>query len=315
MVQFLYNANALPIMQACKEPKMLINEIVSSCDKRYLNKECSNCSYGENCPNRCDKCLHYIHSPSEAPAPRKYDCPNMADFYVCKYSYKYTSEMIYALRQLRDIKGRKSLKVLSIGCGPCTELFALDYLKETGKYKYEEIEFRGIDPLRDVWGNIHKEIKRYNNDVYANKFFNKNIIELIDTIIEVRWLPQLVVFQYVFSDMQKNTSRTEINRFIDKLSEFINNMMEYDTYIVLNDINLSTRWGGGREYFDAILSKVHNCSYFRYHFSNSNKPNHFHYGEEYDDNSLIINIPRDIRQYDPYNSCASAQLLIKKVRP
>ena len=60
---------------------MLIDEIVDFCDTKYRNSKCNrcdNCSYGDNCPGSCERCLHYIHTPTSAPAPRKYDCSNMA---------------------------------------------------------------------------------------------------------------------------------------------------------------------------------------------------------------------------------------------
>lgn len=38
--------------------------------------------------------------------------------------------------------------------------------------------------------------------------------------------------------------------FISKIAQFINNDMNDNTHIVINDINLSTQMGGGREHFD-----------------------------------------------------------------
>lgn len=48
------------------------------------------------------------------------------------------------------------------------------------------------------------------------------------------------------------------------------------------------------------------------HFLNANKENHFEYGKEYKDNKLIFNeISEDIKiNYNPFDSCASAQILI-----
>lgn len=133
---------------------MLINNITSYCNDEYLNRQkCDNCSYGSNCPGDCGICLEYIHFPHKAPAPRKYDRPNMANYYTCKYSYKYMSEISFALAQLKDLKDKKQLKVMSIGCGPCTDLFALDYLNEIGTYNFDTIEFRGVDPAKEDWND------------------------------------------------------------------------------------------------------------------------------------------------------------------
>jgi len=65
---------------------VIIDTILKNCSKRQNHKcdeQCENCSYGEFCPEDCEKCLEYIHYPYRAKdgAPkRKYDCPNMADF-------------------------------------------------------------------------------------------------------------------------------------------------------------------------------------------------------------------------------------------
>lgn len=83
---------------------MIIDTILENCDERHnckSNNRCDDCSYGQFCPGDCAKCLEYIHYPSHAEtnAPkRKYDCTHMADFYMCKYSYRYTSEIIYGTR-------------------------------------------------------------------------------------------------------------------------------------------------------------------------------------------------------------------------
>ena len=54
----------------------------------------------------------------------------MADCYYCKYAYKYASEIVYGLRRFSDIQKKKKLKIMPVGCGPCTELVAVDYLKK-----------------------------------------------------------------------------------------------------------------------------------------------------------------------------------------
>lgn len=292
---------------------MLIKTIVKYCDEQYTENQCHNCTYGDHCPGRCDKCLHYIHTPTAAPAPRKYDCPNMANFYTCKYAYKYMSELVYALNQLKDLRTKKHLKVMSIGCGPCTDLFALDYLKERERYKFGSLEFRGIDPAKEVWMDIHKQIKLYNKDRYKAKFYYKDITELIDTIVEVQWVPDLIVFQYVFSDMEKHCPQEKLQSFISKIAEFINNDMDANTYILLNDINLTTAMDGGREHFDELLAQIANSDFRKFYFNNSNRAAHYNYGDEYESNALVLGNPPCLRDYEPYTSCASAQLIIKKV--
>lgn len=296
---------------------MLIDEIVDFCNTKYRNSKCNrchNCSYGDNCPGSCDRCLHYIHTPTVAPAPREYDCSNMACYYTCKYSYRYMSELINAFLFLRDLKRKSNIKVMSVGCGPCTDLFALDYLKTECVYKFESVEFRGIDPAKEVWLDIHKQIKKYNPSIIIPEFYYEDVTEFIDVITKSKWIPDLIVFQYVFSDMEKHCDSIRLHEFISKLALFVNDAMSANTYIVLNDINLTTQMGGGRELFDELLDQINNADSRRFHFKNNNKLHHYNYGDEYEDNSLIVANPQFIDDYNPYDSCASAQLIIKKVK-
>ncbi len=143
----------------------MLETILSKCDKRndrHRCEQCADCSYDTYCPHNCEKCLDYIHNPSHAPdgAPeRKYDCTHMANVYTCKYSCRYASEIVYAVERLKDLSNLTDLKVLSFGCGPCTDLFAIDYLRSLGILSYQNLEYRGVDYSEDVWKYIHRDIK------------------------------------------------------------------------------------------------------------------------------------------------------------
>ncbi len=298
---------------------MLLYDLIEKCSYRdeFQNghEQCLDCSYGNHCPGDCQICLQCVHYPQNAPAPRKYDCVHMADCYYCKYAYKYASEIVYGLSCFAEIRNKKKLKVMSVGCGPCTELAAVDYLKEKGILNYEELQYRGIDPLGNVWNRIWDDIIEYFGD--GINFYPNDILELVDIIAKHSWVPDVLIFQYVFSDMYKHSNMVEITKFIDKLSIFLNSWVEKPIYILCNDINLSTSYGGGREFFDILESKISSPKIVRkMHFDNVNKDRHFDYGDEYNSNALIFDkISYDIkRAYNPFDSCASAQILIKKDR-
>ena len=298
---------------------MLLYDLIEKCsyrnELRNKSEKCEDCSYRNCCPGNCQICLQYIHFPKKAPAPRKYDCAHMADYYYCKYAYRYASEIVYGLNYFAEIQKIKKLKIMSIGCGPCTELAAFEYLKKQGKLNYDELQFRGIDPLRDVWINIWNDITDYFGDEV--KFFSRDVLQLVDIIVKQSWIPDVLVFQYVFSDMYKKTEEGEITQFINKLTTFLNSCKEKPIYILCNDINLSTAYGGGREFFDVLESKIDEPKIVRRkHFNNSDKDSHFEYGDEYNSNVLVFDhISDKINNiYIPFGSCASAQILIKKAK-
>ena len=139
---------------------MLLYDLIEKCSYRdeyqKEHEQCEDCSYGDCCPRDCQSCLQYVHFPQNAPAPRKYDCIHMADCYYCKYAYKYASEMVYGLSCFAEIRDKKKLKIMSVGCGPCTELAAVDYLRNEGVLNYDQLDYRGIDPLGEVCGPMSR---------------------------------------------------------------------------------------------------------------------------------------------------------------
>lgn len=289
---------------------LLIDQITSQCNSRYQSTRCECCSYPRHCPASCELCLEYIHFPQRAACKRLYDCYRMADYYVCKYAHKYASELVYAFEKLQGLYG-VNLKIMSIGCGPCTDLLAIDFIEQQGIFT-GSIEYRGID-LNRVWEPIHREISRFANNSYDITFYYQNVFELIQTILEGTWSPNLVVFQYVFSDMQKNATQKEIENFISQFVLYANTLSQ-NSYIVINDINLQACQGGGRDYFESLRRKLDNYEELRYHFNNSKRPTHYNYGVEYPHNDLRVELPDTLRDYSPYSSCASAQMLLYKAR-
>lgn len=296
---------------------MLLYDLIQKCYNRDKEKnkceQCIGCSYGSCCPDNCGKCLEYVHFPNKAPSPRTYDCRHMADYYYCKYAYRYASEIVYGLKQFTDIQNIKDIKIMSVGCGPCTDLAAVEYLRSNGVFNFHSLEYIGIDPLENVWGGIWRDICDYFRDNI--EFYPYDIFNFVDIIVKTGLVPDILVFQYVFSDMYKRSEEDEIKQFIDKLSLFINSCAEKPIYIVCNDINLCNSMGGGREFFDELESRIDNPKIVRRrHFNNIHKETHYEYGSQYNNNALVFDdIIDDIwNKYNPFDSCASAQILIKK---
>ncbi len=128
------------------------------------------------------------------------------------------------------------------------------------------------------------------------------------------------MFQYVFSDMQKHTSLQSINYFMDTFAKYYNQKIGSNTYIILNDINLGIGYGGGREYFDQLFMKLEGAIARKGRFCNDNSKSEYYprgyiYGEgsdgEFPDNTNFFDIS-NCSEYSPFDTCASAQMLIKK---
>ena len=244
----------------------------------------------------------------------------MADVYTCKYAFRYASEIVYALRRFKDLINKEHMNVISFGCGPCTDLFALDYLKRNGEMHFKTIEYRGIDYSKNVWCHIHDDIKTFEADEYKITFSYENICQSIHKLFHDTWDPDLIVFQYVLSDMHKHTGTIETESFINTFSEYYNKKVLPNTYTILNDINLGNDYGGGREYFDLLCDKIESSTVKKGRFRNDNSKSSYYpygytYGEtsdgEFSDNRILFN-SNMWQKYSPFKSCASAQMLIKK---
>lgn len=302
----------------------LLEQVLGRANTRFMlndpHERCADCSYGDFCPGDCESCLDYIHTPAHAPdgaPPRKYDCVHMADFYTCKYSCRYTSEMVYALRRLNDLQNKRSIKVLAFGCGPCTDLFAMDFLKRNGEYRFGNAEYRGVDYSQNVWRRIHRDIQELRPHEFSVNFYYRDACELIEEISEGAWIPDLVTFHYVFSDMRKHTDAQQVTTFLATFADFAQNYMIDGSYIVLNDVNLGCDYGGGRDYFDRLYNRLGWAQMRRGRFRNDHARNGYiyPYGDdsdgEFPQNNNLFNLHPYIR-YSPFDTCASAQMIIKK---
>lgn len=284
---------------------MPINQLVNSCNAHYSRpKVCSKCKH--ECPGSCDQCLKTIHFTSGV--ERRYDCPNISLYYVCKYIYRYSSEITYLMRNI-DFDGIDKFKILSIGCGPCTDLFGvLNHMIE--KKDFKDIYYVGVE-LNEIWKTIHGTIKDILDEFGfpAKLYFYYN--DIFDVFETIKTKPNLLFFQYLLSDMV--SYGYDVEDFLKKVVHNIFIKMPEPSYLIVNDINLNKR---GRDYFDVLASdiqKIHeNVRITKFHFKN-NQRWFYTYGILHPENEILTPIPGEIiTKFDPWDFCASAQLLIEK---
>ena len=289
---------------------MNINKIVDYCDSVYksnnIEYRCEKCN--NNCTGSCEMCLESIHFGDD----RRYNCENISNYYCCKYIYKYSSEIQYLFESHYTLSELECMRVISIGCGPCTDLVGVLNFIKTSELDIP-IEYTGID-LNDIWSNVHNLISSNNNDMINSRFIYDDIFNLVhNDLLKNDIRPNILIFQYVLSDMRKYNTDKEIKSFIDKLIKSIVINLEDNSYIILNDINHCDT----RQYFEYMLEKIKSnnieIQWHRHHFRNNARPYHYDYGEEYESNDLTSVIPNDILDtYNPWTFCSSAQLIIRK---
>lgn len=191
----------------------LYDSLIDYCHASYLTSECGNCNHPGCCPGNpygnCKQCFEEVHYPSRNPLGKKdYDCDRMLYFYTCCYAAKYASEMLYLMCKSEAMAEIEDYNVLSIGCGSCPDLMALErYCDEPGSEK--TIEYTGID-MNKRWTMIHNEIKRHPSDIIQRSNFSyrdavTGLFPIIDT--------NVVVLQYFISHLYNNGQIANVNFF------------------------------------------------------------------------------------------------------
>lgn len=285
-----------------------LNEIIHDCNEKYIladGKECENCE--NNCYGNCSRFLQEIHYGNKT----RYSCDKIMYFYLPKYGYRYAYEIERLLQDyLYDIKRFESLNILSIGCGPCTELFGLANICDSHN---KPVKYEGID-LNKKWENIHRLIKEKFSSNITLRFYYKDIFDFINHLNSEKKVLKIniVIFQYVISDIIKYKSREEVCIFLRKLVIEIITYLPSGALIIFNDINHKEKARDSFDYLESLLSKD-NYEILKYHFEGKTEE-YYIYGEKIEDNRVPYQIPDYIdNRYSPWIMCRSAALIIRKV--
>ena len=121
LMEYSYN-NSAEVVKTCT-----CDGVCSHPNGRYPSGRTSLCQ---------SKCLNEIYQHDTNPSGRLlYNCNKLVHHYLYRQLDKQASEMLVALREINDIISSFSeFNVISLGCGPCTELVALDYYNQENGY-------------------------------------------------------------------------------------------------------------------------------------------------------------------------------------
>lgn len=285
----------------------MIDEIVKYCHEQYQKKPlfCENCDEFF-CTKGCKQCLKDIHFDPNC--HRNYDCPNMCYYYVCQDMYKYATEMAYLwmTTQCEYNLNNGQLNICSIGCGPCSELIALEeYCINKGDIPYTYIGF----DIELNWSEIQNAIINISKHPERITFENCDAFEYYKSHDK----PNVIILNYMLSNMLKNDFRN----FPDFLQSLYTLFTEMPTGILLiNDVNIGQTDKHVRYYYDTIINSIKaynkNIKALKFHFKDSIK-SYFEYGVQRHKSELLFKVPSIIAtSYDTNTECHSAQLAIIK---
>ena len=162
---------------------------------------------------------------------RKYNCIPITFSYVIRFSNRYASEVLTALRcrLIREtFQNVDEIKVLSIGCGPATEVIALE------KFSREEnkvIKYYGYD-INPIWNKTQQILEKHLINTKCNTMFDSSEFQDDNKI-----LPEIdiLILNYVISDIHKHDKKN-VNFFLENIKK-IAEKMKSNSIIIINDVN------------------------------------------------------------------------------
>ena len=256
------------------------------------------------CYQRGNCCFNEIYYPEKRENGRlKYNCKKLVNQYVFRSLDRYASEVYYALEEYSSVLNHfDGYNLLSIGCGPSTDLVSIDYYNQvSGKTKL--IKYVGID-IEKTWEEIHKNIEKFpleKNNISQFEIHYKNAMDffrnqcICDTNINI------IILNYLISSFIADKNTDKINELFYCIANFISKNKIKNCLIIINDVNYYLR---GINSFKNILQTLNENSISIF----SHKQKYFSgdiFGENYNNSKTVFGHPVFIS-----NACTSAQLLI-----
>ncbi len=295
---------------------MIIDELVKICYEEHKANAskcvCGDCSHPRKCPGNCNDCLNEVHLTRSEGERADYNCPYLLYYYVGKYIYAYTSEMEYALNTIRDtLENFKYMHILSIGCGPAPDLFAINQFQSSNGFD-QVLSYIGFDH-NAYWGEIHEIIKC----LLPNNKKSKIQFKQLDAIdfFQKKELKQcnMLIMQYLLSHIVYNQRQDEIESFFDSLIINVILKMDNHSFIIINDINHNL----ARDYIDIFIKKIRlagkRTKKLHFYFEYKDEMGYYQTrGKKHKANDIKYSVePKYSNYFDTRLDCRSEQYIIE----
>lgn len=292
----------------------LLDTLTTYCANQFYGYgNCLQCTHPSGkCSGSCLKCSEEVNF-HKTDGRTDYDCQKFMYYYVCRYSWKYCSEIIYALEQI-DLSAYPAFNILSIGCGGAPDLMAFEEVRPA--WDTTEIFYKGYD-MNPYWNPIHRAIEQYtlSTETIDAKFINRDIFDVLRHGKPAVRHYNVIVLEYLLSHfpLPLNNRVYWANILFSQLIEIVlsNRMDDSPFLFIINDIDHYDV----RPLFDIVLDKLNDAgyhfSYQKVHFKCRNSDYKDGSEQYYSDQNKFI-IPDEIK--DDFNcaiNCTSAQLIVE----
>lgn len=233
----------------------IYQKIMQQCYDKYNDlKSTESCNQDFECRTDCLSDIYWTNKT------RTYGCQTITYMYVLRFMNKYASEIYYLFSKYISNLNNGDL-IFSIGSGPCFETVGIErFCREKDLFN---IKYIGTDK-NNIWqdaANIccHNSITecflsipaKVLSDEYCEKILSKT---------------RVLIFNYVLSDCKNHNSLTDfLNNCLGKYLD----LMPYDSYVIVNDINHSDEWEEEFDEWKSSLPPNFSCTDY---FFNQSKP-------------------------------------------
>lgn len=281
-----------------------------SCTCIYKKTECSVSTFAP----RID-CVNYITLMFRNPeyAMHRYSCIPITFAYIFRYSNRYASEIYYIVNYfdlLSDFSSEQQINVLSIGCGPATEVIALECLsKEQGK----NINYIGFDmnPVWHITQSIMKDVLKDFSSCTVD-FYNMKLTSNCSLLEHTH----ILILNYVVSDIYKHSDDPSVGvtAFLGEVQQMFECMPD-NSYIIINDVNSCNM---GRDEIEAWSQELpYEKSYGIFDYADRKFRCKFNQHQEQFKYPLFFSLPESLEldDFSEYvTECRSAFVVIKKTQ-
>lgn len=291
-------------------------DLQSECLKRFnIITTCGACPINLHCKQNgckeadCSKCLNAIQYGIP---PFHYSCEKITYHYVLRFFNRFASEIAYAA-YLLPIKDVSEYNVVSLGCGPGSEVYGLIKVLRD-KFPKTQLNYQGFD-LNQIWADVQNlSLNFLSPSGYNVSFYNADMFMTFSGF--QTGSVDLLILNYLLSDMEKFSSTIEQKRdFISDLTAFI--VKNGVKWVLFNDTSYfgyKGKWDSGCQ---LMLELINNLKAWHMEakaaficFPSDKYP----YGapwKQYKSEKLLFKAISNNTLNQGINSCGSKQIIVK----
>lgn len=290
---------------------MSMLEAVTSCCAAMFQQSgtCRQCTHPSGrCSGSCRDCSRQVNFHEGGRTD--YDCQKFIYYYMCRYSWKYCSEILYALDKI-DFSCYPAYSILSLGCGGAPDLMAFEScIPETcGK----SIAYTGYD-ANPYWAPVHMFLNGYAQcRGISARFGTKNIFDVLADGTAGLYTYNIIIMEYLLSHFQPENRYALVEKLFEGLITRIveNPFRACPVLFLFNEIDHYSVTCYYDIFLQILMQRGHDFTTLRLHFSDRR--------EDYNDGSFQyesarnkFSIPETIKtNFDCAIRCTSAQLIVE----